>query len=473
MNTPPTGTSEPAAAALPPRQDAAQAGPAQEGLPQPRRAVAVACVLAALVLVVMDAAIANVALPTIAQSLQVSAAESVRVVTAYQLSIVMALLPCAALGERLGYRRVFLSGVALFTAASALCAFAPTLDWLVAARFLQGFGAACTMPLAVALLRFTVPHHRLGMAIGWNALTIALTSAAGPTIGALILSGASWHWLFAVNLPIGAALLLAGRALPHVAGMARRIDLVSVALNAVAFAAFFGGAELIPTSHVYAGIGFVAAAVSFTALVIREAPKAAPLFPLDLLRTGSFRNSVIASVNCFAGQTIAMVALPFYLQHNLGLDALTTGLLITPWPLAVAVAAPLSARIANTVSSGVLCAAGGIALAAGLAGIALWPLQGSPLPLLPFIVLCGAGFGFFQTPNNRNMFLSAPRERSGAAGGMQGTARLTGQTAGAVIMSLLLALAPAGIAPQAGFGVAAILALAAGLVSLLRKKPAA
>src|SRR3546814_2052026 len=84
-----------------------------------------------------------------------------------------------------------MTGIALFTGASALCTFAPTLDWLVAARFIQGFGAACIMPLSVALLRFTVPHHRLGMAIGWNALTVALSSAAGPTIGALILSGAS------------------------------------------------------------------------------------------------------------------------------------------------------------------------------------------------------------------------------------------------------------------------------------------
>ncbi|MFC3676750.1 MFS transporter [Ferrovibrio xuzhouensis] len=445
----------------------------QEGLPQPRRAAAVACVLGALVLVVLDAAIANVALPTISQSLQVSSAESVRVVTAYQLAIVMALLPCAALGERLGYRRVYMTGIALFTGASALCTFAPTLDWLVAARFIQGFGAACIMPLSVALLRFTVPHHRLGMAIGWNALAVALSSAAGPTIGALILSGASWHWLFAVNLPLGAVLLLAGRALPYVAGMARRIDLVSVLLNAGAFACFFGGAELIPTSRILAVTGFAAAAIFFTALVIRESPKPAPLFPLDLLRTGSFRNSVIASVNCFSGQTIAMVALPFYLQHNLGLSALMTGLLITPWPLAVAIAAPLSARIANTVSTGILCAAGGICLAVGLAGVALWPLHGSPLPLIPFIILCGAGFGFFQTPNNRNMFLSAPRERSGAAGGMQGTARLTGQTAGAVIMSLLLALAPLDMAPRLGFGVAAVLAMTAGLVSLLRIRPKA
>lgn len=132
------------------------------------------------------------ALPTLSRSLHVTAASSVLVVTAYQAALVMALLPCAALGESLGYRRVFVSGGALFTVASALCAAAPSLPWLVAARFVQGLGAAAVMALGVALLRAIVPAHKLGVAIGWNALVVALTSAAGPTVGALILSLASW-----------------------------------------------------------------------------------------------------------------------------------------------------------------------------------------------------------------------------------------------------------------------------------------
>ena len=130
------------------------------GLQEPRRTVAIASVLAAMVLVVLDAAIANVALPTIARSLQVTPAMSVWVITAYQTALVMALLPCAALGESLGYRRVFTAGVALFTAASVLCALSPSLPWLVAARFLQGLGGAAVMALGVALLRVVVPHRR-------------------------------------------------------------------------------------------------------------------------------------------------------------------------------------------------------------------------------------------------------------------------------------------------------------------------
>jgi DHA2 family multidrug resistance protein-like MFS transporter len=193
----------------------------------PRRTAAISCVLAAIVLVVLDSAIANVALPAIAHSLQVTPAVSVRVITVYQMALVMTLLPCAALGESIGYRRVYTAGVALFTGASALCAFAPSLPWLVLARFVQGLGGACIMSLGVALMRFVVPQSQLGMAIGWNALAVALGSAAGPTIGAVILSTTSWPWLFAVNIPLGVVILLGTRALPQVPGTRRALDLTS------------------------------------------------------------------------------------------------------------------------------------------------------------------------------------------------------------------------------------------------------
>jgi DHA2 family multidrug resistance protein-like MFS transporter len=124
--------------------------------------------------------------------------------------------------------------------------------------------------------------------------------------------------------------------------------------------------------------------------------------------------------------------------------------------------------LANRVSGAWLCALGGALLALGLASAALWPLQGKPLGLIPFVVLCGVGFGLFQVPNNRNMFLSAPRTRSGAAGGMQSTARLTGQTIGAVIMTLLFTVTSIDLAPRIGLGIAAVLTLVAGLVSMLR-----
>jgi DHA2 family multidrug resistance protein-like MFS transporter len=424
--------------------------------------------LAAMTLVVLDAAITNVALPTIGRSLNVTTAASVLVVTAYQSALVMALLPCAALGDSLGHRRIFTSGVALFVVASVLCAWSPSLTWLVAARFLQGLGGAAVMSLGIALLRRVVPPSRLGIAIGWNALTVALSSAAGPAVGALILSVLSWPWLFAVNLPLGALALIASRALPEAAGTGRRLDLLSMALNAGAFGAFVLGAELLPVRLPSAAVLLVVAATSFAILVRRELPREAPLIPVDLLRSRPFGVSVIASVCCFTGQTAGMVALPFYLQNGLHQTAFMTGLLVTPWPLTVALTAPLAGCLADRIPSAWLCAVGGTVLALGLAAVAALPVDGGPLPLVPFIMLCGAGFGLFQVPNNREMFLCAPSERSGAAGGMQSTARLTGQTTGAVVMTLLFSLLSTDAATFIGLAIGASMTALAGLVSTLR-----
>ncbi len=438
------------------------------GLAQPRRALAIASVLTAMTLVVMDAGMVNVALPTMAGALGARPAHAVLVITAYQSALVMALLPAAALGERLGNRRVFRAGVVIFVVASILCAFAPSLAWLVGARFLQGLGGAAVMALGVALLRASVSPGRLGAAVGWNALTVALSAAAAPTVGALIIAHAAWPWLFLVNLPVGAATLGATLGLPRVAGVAKRLDAGSMALNGATFALIVLGAEVLTRSPVAAAALFVASAVALALLVRREAPKAAPMFPLDLLGSPSFRLSVIASVLCFTGQAAALVALPFYLQHQLHLSPLMVGFYMSPWPLSVAATAMVAGRLSERVSTAWLCAAGGTVLAAGLAATALWPLQDAPGPFLVLATICGVGFGLFQVPNNRNMFLAAPPDRSGAAGGMQGTARLTGQVLGAVIITLLFTVSSMGAAPRLGLGIGAAFALAAGLVSGLR-----
>jgi DHA2 family multidrug resistance protein-like MFS transporter len=442
-----------------------------DGLPTPRRYIAAATVLAAIVLAVLDGAIANIALPTIAAKLGVTAAASVWIVTGYQMALVVSLLPAAALGESIGYRRVFQAGVLIFTAASVGCALSPSLPILVASRIVQGFGAAAIMSVLAALLRFTYPYRMLGSALGLNALFVGLSSAAGPTLGATILSLASWPWLFAVNVPIGILVLLASPTLPVTEGHRRRLDVLSVALNAGFFAPLVAGVDLLTSRPAIAAGLLLVAAACLTLLIRREAPRSAPLIPLDLLRGKTFRISVIASVCIFAAQMMAFIALPFYLQHGLGLDPLRTGLFMTPWPLTVAIAAPIAGKLSDRIPSAVLCAAGGIAMAIGVAFAALWPLRTSIDPLVSFTILSGLGFGFFQTPNNRNMLLSAPKARSGAAGGMQATARQFGQTSGSVLTALLLTVTPA-LAPRLGLGVAALLALAAGLISCLRiEKP--
>jgi DHA2 family multidrug resistance protein-like MFS transporter len=416
----------------------------------------------------------SVALPTMASSLQVTPAEAVRVVTAYQLGLVVSLLPAAALGESLGYRRVFAAGVALFTGASVFCALSRGVAWLLAARLLQGVGGAAVMALGVALLRAAVPPHRLGAAIGWNAIAVALASAAGPALGAAVLSVAPWPWLFAINLPLGGFVLLAACGLPGAQGTGRPVDLVSVGLNVCVFAGLVLSAERMPSQSALAGALLFGAVACAAVLVRREVGRAAPLVPVDLLSGRAFRVSVLASCLCFAGQGAALVALPFHLQREWGLTAWRTGLCLTPWPLAVALAGPLAGRLAERIPTARLCGAGGGLLATGLAAAALLPAQGGAPWLAPCIVLCGLGFGLFNVPNNRSMFLSAPQGRSGAAGGLQSLARLSGQTTGAVAVTLLFSLTPMSGAPRLGLALAAAVTLAAGVVSLLRlERPAA
>ncbi|MBN8831946.1 MAG: MFS transporter [Sphingomonadales bacterium] len=436
------------------------------GIPRHRRPIAVVAVLSAMALVVLDAGMANVALPNIAKALAVTPASAVLVITSYQAALVMALLPCSALGQRLGYRRVFVAGVTLFTAASVLCSLALTLPLLLAARFLQGLGGAAVMALGVALLRFTVPHDQLGRVISWNALTVALSTAVAPTVGALILSHASWPSLFVINFPVGCVALVASQLLPSTRPSSQPLDVPSMALTSLMFGAMVLGAEFAIERPVLGWATIAVASMSLLALVRRERPKVAPLIPIDLLRSKSFRTSVIASVICFTGQTAGVVALPFYLQYGLQQSTLATGLYMTAWPLSVAATATVSGRLADRLPAAWLCAGGATLLAIGLAIAALWPLKGNPAPLVLFAAICGVGFGLFNVPNNRTMFLTAPPERSAAAGGMQGTARLTGQTAGAVLMTALFTLTTLNFAPRIGLIVGALFALIAAMVSI-------
>lgn len=177
---------------------------------------------------------------------------------------------------------------------SAFCTFAPSLHGLVAARALQGLGGAAILALGVPLLRFSVPPQRLGAAIGWNALTVALASSAGPGVGALILAHAHWPWLYAVNIPLGLAVLAASRQLPRTPAGPHRLDIASMALSGAMFASLFIGAQLFLTRPLLALGLAVAGVVCLGLLVRRESPKAAPLIPLDLLRQPSLRLSVPA-----------------------------------------------------------------------------------------------------------------------------------------------------------------------------------
>lgn len=445
--------------------------PAQRSSVHVDERLGVACVLAAMVLVVLSAASVNVVLASLASAFAVDPARAVRVVGAYQLGLVMALLPCAALGQRFGARRVFVAGVALFTVAAAGCAVAPTFVWLVCARFAQGLGGAAVMALGIALVSERVARARLPEVIAYNALAVALSSAAGPTLGALVLAKASWSWVFAMSVPLGALVLAGSRWLPHAASTSASIDVTSVSLSAIAFGAGFVGVESLASQPRAAVLLLVLASSSGGLLYRRERPKRAPMVPFDLLERGAFKWAVLASIACFAAQASAMIAFPFHVQRAFGGEALRAGLLLTPWPVCVAVTAPIAAQLSKRVSTAALCASGAGVLAIASATMALLPEKTSVFVVVGLVSLCGVGFGLFQVPNNRTMLLSAPEGRSVAAGAMQATARLTGQTLGAVVVSLLWSRSGASASDaRSAFAFAAIAGLASALASLRRAR---
>ena len=432
--------------------------------------LALTAIYSALTLVALDVAIVNVALPTLAQTMRVSSAASVAVATSYQLAVVISLLPFAALGESFGPRKVFVGGAALFVAASAWCALSASLPMLVAARFAQGLGGGAIMAITAMLLRFAIPKEKLASAIGWNAVAVALAGTAGPSVGALILSAAGWPWLFAVNLPIGALALLASRALPDVPGTGRPIDKVSAIASAAMFAMFFVGAGRLVVAPASGAALIVAALACLIGLIRRESGRLAPLVPVDLFAKAAFRRTVFASACTFCAQVMSYVALPFHFQAALGADVLSTGLYMTAWPLAIIAIASFSGRLADRAPASRLCSIGTLALALGLAFAALTPVRWGVAPVLAALALAGLGFGVFQPANNRLLLLSAPRARSGAAGGVQGTTRLFGQTLGATMMTALFQFEPGDAGPRIGLFVAAGFALAASLIGAVNAR---
>ncbi|MBP2298898.1 MFS transporter [Azospirillum picis] len=464
-------TSPPGSAA---RQPAA-AVPVQDGLPLPQRYWAMAAMTVALIMAVLDGVVANIALPTIQREFAVDAASAIWVVNAYQMAVTVALFPLASLGDIVGYRRVYGVGLAVFTVASLGCALAPNLPVLTIARVLQGLGGAGIMSVNLALVRHIYPSTHLGRGVGYNAMIVAVSSAAGPSLAALILSAASWPWLFAVNVPLGlAALAVASKAMPVSNPAGHRFDWLSAALNAGTLGLLIVGFKGIdgsqPAWQVAAELaGALALGVT---LVRRELSQTTPLLPVDLLRRPVFALTVVTSVCSFAAQNIAFVSLPFFFEDVLGRSQAESGLLMTPWPLMVALVAPITGRLADRYDASRLASVGLGLFACGLALMALLPHDPTVADAAWRMALAGFGFGLFQTPNNKVLVSSAPKERSGGASGIQSTGRLLGQTLGAAAVGLTFTALGKADGTVAVLWLAAGLCLVACVVGALRGRPA-
>ncbi len=441
------------------------------GLPTPRRYGAIAAVSFGSALIVIDGAIATVALPTIARDLHVEPSAAVTVVTVYQLALVMMLLPFSALGERVGLRKLYQIGQLVFTVATILCFFAKSLPFLLIVRAVQAGGAAAALSVSSALIRQVYPSNHLGRGLGFNSVVVSSSAALAPALGGLVLALGPWPWVFASAVPFAIVSLLLGRSLPDTPGRVEPYDVLGAVLCAAMFGLVIGGLE----SGVHGDSPVVSAAIVLTGALIgvifvrREWGEAKPILPVDLLMRPVLGLSVLGAFTAFTASMTLLLSLPFRLQTGYGFSPAEVGAVIVPWPLTTMVVAPTAGILSDRYPAGLLGGIGMTLSIAGLIAMAFLPVHPGWFDLAWRMSLTGGGFGLYLAPNARLIVGSAPSHRAAAAGGLVSTTRMVGQTTGATLAAALLALGiGAGAIPPL---VSAGLALIAGICSLARLRP--
>ena len=430
--------------------------PGDQGLPGRQRALAMSAVMLLTIMAVFDGTMINIALPHIAQSLEVSTSAAIWVTNGYLLATVMTLALFAALAARVGFRTQFTVGLVVFVLASAGCAAATSLPMLVAMRLLQGLGGAATLSIAPAIHRSIFPNRLLGRILGINALLIATCTAAAPLLAGAMLSLLDWRWLFAINVPLGlVALLMCIRVLPNQKNDTNApFDIAGAIWSALMLGAVIMAVEAIsPSSTSPSSIdqasqqqwlraaAFAALAiVSGVAFVRRQRRAPAPLLPLSLFSSMRFSLAALTSLASFVSQGITFVALPILFQSVYGYNALIAALLFIPWPLGIMLSAPHAGRLSDRHSPAQISTVGLLIFSLGLIALALLPAEPNVWDIAARSLLCGLGFGYFQSPNNREMLGNAPRELSSYASGVLSIVRTFGQCMGAACVGVALAL---------------------------------
>ncbi len=443
-----------------------------------------------MLLAALGTSIANVALPTLAQTFAAPVASVQWVVIAYLLAITAAVVVAGRLGDLIGRRLLLLAGIGLFALASALCALAPTLGLLIAARALQGLGAAIMMALTMACVGETVAKARIGSAMGLLGTMSAVGTALGPTLGGVLIAAFGWPAIFVVMVPLGMlTLLLVQRGLPAVqpAAPAGRIGfdhagtaLLALTLVAYALAMTMGGGGFGPLNAV-----LLVAAVCGVGLFLRiEATAAAPL-----IRLAMFRNPVLGAGFAIGALITAVVMAtlvvgPFHLAGALALDAVQVGLVMSTGPIVAALAGVPAGRLVDRHGAPVVIGSGLIAMAAGSAALALLPPRcGVPGYIIPLVVIT-AGYALVQAANNTAVMTGVPTDQRGVASGLLNLSRNLGLITGASLMGAVFAVGTAtsdGLTapPEAvaagmrlAFAVAAGLVVAAGMIWAWQRRSA-
>ncbi|QGU15252.1 MFS transporter [Leclercia sp. 119287] len=420
--------------------------PGDEGLPGQERARVMIAVMIATLMGVFDGTMINIALPSMAQAMRVPANIAVWFANGYLLSAAMTLLIFASLAARYGTRPIFLGGLATFTLASLGCALAKTPEMLIGMRILQGIGGAATLSIAPAILRSVFPGRLLGRVLGLHALLIASSTAIAPVLGGTILDTFSWQWLFAINLIPGTlALVLAGKALP---GKPTSGNAAFDTLGAVLSATLLGSTIMAANSlsshqtashHKTVSWGLLAI-ISIMAFIWHIRRVQAPLLPPAIFKNGRFTLAALTSLASFISQGITFIALPFLFQSVYGYSPVVSALLFIPWPIGIVLIAPHAGRWADTLSAPLISTIGLAIFVVGLILLAMLPATPAVWDICLRSLVCGIGFGCFQSPNNREMLSNVSREYASYGSGILSIARTFGQCLGAAVVGILLSV---------------------------------
>ncbi|WP_333849652.1 MFS transporter [Leclercia sp.] len=420
--------------------------PGDEGLPGQARARVMIAVMITTLMGVFDGTMINIALPSMAQALRVPASIAVWFANGYLLSAAMTLLIFASLAARYGTRPIFLAGLATFTLTSLGCALATTPEMLIGMRILQGIGGAATLSIAPAILRSVFPGRLLGRVLGLHALLIASSTAIAPVLGGTILDTLSWQWLFAINmLPGTLALVLAGKALPgkSTPGSAA-FDTFGALLSATLLGSTIMAANSLSghqtASHIEAVSWGFLALISTVAFIWHIRRARMPLLPPVIFKNGRFTLAALTSLASFVSQGITFVALPFLFQSVYGYSPVVSALLFVPWPIGIVLIAPHAGRWADTFSAPLISTLGLAIFVVGLFLLAMLPATPAMWDICLRSLVCGIGFGCFQSPNNREMLANVSREYASYASGILSIARTFGQCLGAAVVGILLSV---------------------------------
>lgn len=438
----------------------------------------------------LGVSIANVALPTLAHALDVPFQAVQWVVLAYLLAVTVAIVGAGRLGDALGRRRVLSAGLVLFALASAFCGLAPSFGLLIAARALQGLGAAVLMALTLALVRETVAAERTGAAMGLLGTTSAIGTALGPSMGGLLIAAAGWQAVFIVLVPAAlAALLLIRRGLPAAptptptTAPRQGLDLPGTLVLAFSLGAYALAMTRPhgPDTAAFILLGITALGIAIFVAVERRAR--APLIRPAALREPLLASALICNLLIATVIMTTLVVAPFYLSHTLGLDTARVGLVMSVGPVLSALTGLPLGRLVDRGDTGLMAVAGLAAMATGAALLALLPTWFGLTGYLAGILVLTPGYQLFQAANNTQIMAKVPADRRGVTSGMLGLARNLGLVTGAAVMGAIFAAAAGGNVTTAGadavarglritFATAALLMLAGIVIALVGRRVA-